>query len=91
LANATGQSFDNIVAARSGMIGMLDGFRHLLEDLGGGLGITDPISGSAVLELGGAKKKAKRKAAKRAKPAKKKAAKKKTAKRGKKSKKSKKK
>jgi len=87
-------SFDHIVAARPGMIGMLDGFRDMLEDLGNGLGVTDPISGETVLQLGGkpkaakrakpkAKKKAKKAAAKAArKPAKKKkAAKKKTAKR----------
>ncbi len=33
------------------MIGMLDSFRDTLEDLGGGLGVTDPISGEAVLEI----------------------------------------
>ena len=70
-------SFDDIVAARPDMIGMLDTFRHLLEDQGPGIGITDPMSGSTVLEMGmPAKKKAKRKSASRAKPAKKKAAKK---------------
>lgn len=44
-------SFDAIVAARPQMIASLDGMRHLLEDLGGGLGVTDPVSGEAVLEL----------------------------------------
>jgi len=82
-------NFNSIVAARPGMIGMLDGFRDMLEDLGNGLGVTDPISGETVLQLGAkskakkrAKPKAKKMAAKaRRKPAKKKAAKKKTAKR----------
>ena len=70
-------SFDDLVAARPGMIGMLDTFRHLLEDIGVGMGVTDPMSGSTVLEMGSRpKKKAKRKSALRAKPAKKKAAKK---------------
>ena len=41
----------DIVAARPAMIGNLDGIRDLLEDLGGGLGVTDPISGPVVLNL----------------------------------------
>lgn len=44
-------SFDAIVAARPNMIKILDGLRGLLEDLGGGLGVTDPVSGSVVAEL----------------------------------------
>lgn len=44
--------FDSIVAARDEMIAMLDGFRDTLEDLGGDLGVTDPVSGDVVLELG---------------------------------------
>lgn len=44
-------NFDAIVAARPQMIGMLDGFRDMLEDLGNGLGVTDPVSGEAVAEL----------------------------------------
>jgi len=44
--------FDDIVAARAQMIGSLDKIRDLLEDLGSGLGVTDPVSGSTVLELG---------------------------------------
>jgi hypothetical protein len=44
------KSFDDIVAARSRMISYLDDVRPLLEDLGAGLGVTDPISGEAVLE-----------------------------------------
>jgi len=87
-------NFDNIVSARPGMIGMLDSFRDMLEDLGNGLGVTDPISGETVLQLGNrpkAKKRAKPKAKKKAKKAaakatrkpakKKKAARKKAAKR----------
>jgi hypothetical protein len=37
--------------ARPAMIATLDSFRDALEDLGGGLGVTDPVSGSVVLEL----------------------------------------
>ena len=44
------ESFDNIVAARPQMIAELDQFRDMLEDLGGGLGLTDPVSGEAVFE-----------------------------------------
>jgi hypothetical protein len=44
-------SFDSIVAARPQMIGMLDQLRGMLEDLGGGLGVTDPVSGDVVVEL----------------------------------------
>jgi hypothetical protein len=33
------------------MIGMLDNIRDTLEDLGGGLGLTDAVSGEAVLDL----------------------------------------
>jgi hypothetical protein len=43
-------SFDSIVAARPKMIGFLDEVRGYLEDLGGGLGVTDPVSGEAVIE-----------------------------------------
>ena len=46
------KSFDDIVAARPQMIGFLDDVRGYLEDLGGGLGVTDPVSGTAVAELG---------------------------------------
>jgi len=41
----------DLVAARPSMIATLDTFRDTLEDLGGGLGVTDPVSGSVVLEL----------------------------------------
>ncbi len=42
---------DALGKARPNMIATLDSFRHVLEDLGGGLGVTDPISGPVVLEL----------------------------------------
>jgi len=45
-------SFDSLAAARPQMIGLLDTFRVDLEDLGQGLGVTDPVSGNVVLELG---------------------------------------
>ena len=45
-------SFASLAAARPQMIGILDTFRAELEDLGSGLGVTDPVSGSVVLELG---------------------------------------
>jgi hypothetical protein len=38
-------------AARPNMLATLDTFRNTLEDLGGGLGVTDPVSGPVVLEL----------------------------------------
>lgn len=44
------QNLDQIVTARPQMVGILDKFRGMLEDLGGGLGVTDPVSGSAVVE-----------------------------------------
>jgi quinol monooxygenase YgiN len=42
---------DALAAARPHMIATLDSFRHLLEDLGGGRGVTDPVSGPVVLEV----------------------------------------
>ena len=44
-------SMDSIVAARPAVIGILDSFRGMLEDLGGDLGVTDPASGEAVVEI----------------------------------------
>src|SRR5450631_267509 len=41
----------SIVAARPAMVGGLDSMRAMLEDLGGGLGVTDPVAGEAVLEV----------------------------------------
>jgi hypothetical protein len=71
------RSFDDLAAARPQMIAILDSFRDTLEDLGGGLGVTDPVSGEVVVKMPGpkpAKKPAARPKAKRA--AKKRAAKK---------------
>jgi hypothetical protein len=39
-----------IDASRDRMITILDRFRETLEDLGDGKGVTDPVSGEAVLE-----------------------------------------
>jgi hypothetical protein len=49
-------SFEKIVAARPGMIAILDTFRDCLMDLGGSLGVTDPVAGIAVLEINGSAK-----------------------------------
>jgi hypothetical protein len=42
---------DAITNARSKMIETLNSFRATLEDLGGGLGVTDAVSGPVVLNL----------------------------------------
>jgi len=42
---------DSLIKARPNMIATLDTFRHVLEDLGGGLGVTDPVAGPVVLNL----------------------------------------
>ena len=42
---------DSLANARPNMIATLDTFRDTLEDLGGGLGVTDPVSGPVVLSL----------------------------------------
>ena len=44
-------SFDALAAGRPKMLPILDSFRHMLEDLGNGLGVTDPVSGEAVVEF----------------------------------------
>ena len=44
-------SMEALAAARPHMIATLDTFRTMLEDLGGGLGVTDPVSGPVVLNL----------------------------------------
>jgi heme-degrading monooxygenase HmoA len=44
-------SLDAMANARSHMIATLNSFRETLEDLGGGLGVTDAVSGSVVLPL----------------------------------------
>ena len=42
---------DSLAKARSNMIATLDSFRDTLEDLGGGVGLTDPVSGPVILTL----------------------------------------
>lgn len=44
-------SMEAMAAARPNMIATLDTFRDTLEDLGGGLGVTDPVAGEVALEL----------------------------------------
>ena len=42
-------NMSSIVNARPAMIARLDRMRGMLEDLGDGLGVTDPVSGEAVV------------------------------------------
>jgi antibiotic biosynthesis monooxygenase (ABM) superfamily enzyme len=44
-------SYESLAAARPQMIALLDTFRGELENLGGGAGVTDAVSGEVVLEL----------------------------------------
>ena len=76
-------SFNSIVTARSSMLAGLDTFRDMLQEFGMGMGVTDPVSGEALIDMwagrksgGKATRKVKRKAAAKRRP-KKKAAKKK--------------
>ena len=46
------ESMDALAAARTEMVGTLDGIRDMLEDLGGDLGVTDPRSGEVVASSG---------------------------------------
>ncbi|HXQ15754.1 MAG TPA: DUF718 domain-containing protein [Caulobacteraceae bacterium] len=39
---------DSLANARAAMIATLDSFRDTLEDLGGDLGVTDPVAGPVV-------------------------------------------
>jgi len=39
---------DALANARESMIATLNSFRDTLEELGGGLGVTDPVSGPVV-------------------------------------------
>jgi hypothetical protein len=55
------RNMKSLAAARPEMIGILDGMRHMLEDLGGGLGVTDPVSGEVVARVRAAKPAAKKK------------------------------
>src|SRR6266550_4183265 len=54
------KSFEHIAGERPRMISLLDSFRDCLEDLGGGLGVTDPVSGETVFEKNTAAPKARR-------------------------------
>ncbi|HVO87918.1 MAG TPA: DUF718 domain-containing protein [Casimicrobiaceae bacterium] len=49
------RTFKSIETARPQMIAMLDQVRGMLEDLGGGLGVTDPVSGDVVAKLAASK------------------------------------
>jgi hypothetical protein len=44
-------NMEALAKSRPNMIATLDSFRGTLEDLGGGLGVTDPVSGPVVLTL----------------------------------------
>ncbi len=44
-------SMEDLVQARPAMIASLDRLRPLLEDLGGGRGVTEPWSGTVALQL----------------------------------------
>jgi hypothetical protein len=57
-------SMQKLGQARPQMIGILDSFRDDLEDLGGGLGVTDPVSGEVVVKLAASKPTAKKPRAK---------------------------
>lgn len=57
-------SFKKLAEARPQMIGLLDTFRASLEDLGNGLGVTDPVSGEVVLKLAASKPAKKKKSGK---------------------------
>jgi len=45
------RNMKSLVTARPEMIGMLDQTRHMLEDLGAELGVTDPVSGEVVAKM----------------------------------------
>jgi hypothetical protein len=45
------EDMDACIQARPNMIATLNSFRDNLEDLGGGLGVTDPVAGPVVLAL----------------------------------------
>jgi quinol monooxygenase YgiN len=44
-------SMSELSGGRQQMISILDSFRDTLEDLGGDLGVTDPVSGEVVVEV----------------------------------------
>jgi quinol monooxygenase YgiN len=45
------QSMEALAAARPAMTSLLDQYRDALEDLGGGLGVTDAVSGESILDV----------------------------------------
>ena len=45
------RSMKSLAAARPQMIAILDELRGMLEDLGGGLGVADPVSGEVVARV----------------------------------------
>jgi len=45
------EGMESLAAARPAMLAILDSFRDLLEDLGGNLGVTDPVSGTVVVNV----------------------------------------
>jgi len=45
------KDMDAFIQARPNMISTLNSFRDALEDLGGGLGVTDPVAGRVVSSL----------------------------------------
>ena len=45
------ENAEALAAGRPHMIATLNSFRHTLEDLGGGLGVTDAVGGSVVLAV----------------------------------------
>lgn len=47
------ESMEKLAAGRPAMIKVLDGMRDMLQDLGGGLGLTDPVSGEVVVDMEG--------------------------------------
>jgi Antibiotic biosynthesis monooxygenase len=53
-------NMQKLAQARQQMISVLDRFRDDLEDLGGGLGVTDPVSGDVVVKLAASKPTAKK-------------------------------
>jgi hypothetical protein len=73
------RTFKHLADARPQLIAMLDEARHMLEDLGGTLGLTDPVSGEVALRIPPTKP-AKKRAARKARKAKPRKAAKKAAK-----------
>jgi hypothetical protein len=45
------ESAEALAAGRRHMVATLDSFRQTLDDLGGGLGLTDPVGGPVVLAV----------------------------------------